>query len=117
MPQDDSHVDAKSEERINGSEEGQALLSNDSFDHENEDDGFVVANALPPETLANDRPPPAKRQSSLSYPPPEGQPRTPRTPHRVRFDLDDLPSSPETPRANDHPPDSPLWIDEDDYMN
>src|SRR5438309_2326768 len=31
----------------------------------------------------------AARQSSISRPPPDGERRTPRTPNRVRFDLDD----------------------------
>lgn len=116
MPQDDSHVTAKSEESTNGLEEGRALLSHGSTDHENEEDNAVVGDAFPPESHAHERSPP-KRQSSLSYPPPDGQVRTPRTPNRVRFDLDLVPPSPEAPRENGHLPESPLWIDEDDYLH
>jgi solute carrier family 38 (sodium-coupled neutral amino acid transporter), member 11 len=117
MPQDDIHVDAKSEELVNGTHEGQALLPSDSNDHEIEEDGYVVATDLPLESLPNECRPPANRQSSLSHPPPEGQPRTPRTPNRVRFDLDDVLSSPEISRSNGHPPESPLWIDDDEYLH
>lgn len=116
MPPDDSYVNARSEEHINGSEEGRALLSQASADHENDEDSFVAANDLPLQPPANGRPPP-KRQSSLSQPPPDGQPRTPRTPNRVRFDLDVVPSSPEPFRANGHPPESHLWLDDDDYLH
>ena len=117
MPQDDNHVEAKNDEPSNGSEEGRALLSNGSLDHEDEEDNSGVAKEHQSEPLANERPPPAKRQSSLSHPPLDGRPRTPRTPNRVRFDLDDVPSSPEPPGANGHPPDSPLWIDDYDYLH
>ncbi len=116
MPQDDSHVNARSEEPVSGSEEGRALLSQSSTDYENGGDSFIVAHNPPLEPLSTELPPP-KRQSSLSHPPPEGQTRTPRTPHRVRFDLDVLPSSPEPPHASGHPPESPLWIDDDDYLH
>jgi solute carrier family 38 (sodium-coupled neutral amino acid transporter), member 11 len=119
MPQDDGHTHARSEEGINRSgEEGRALLSNISVDHEDEDEdgSFVAAHDPSPQPLPNGRPG-TKRQSSLSQPPSGGQPRTPRTPNRVRFDLDDVPSSPDNPRANGHPPGSPLWIDEDDYLH
>ena len=30
-----------------------------------------------------------RRQSSISQPPPDGAPRTPRTPHRVRFEIEE----------------------------
>lgn len=117
MPQDDSHVQAKSEEPSNGSEEGRGLLSNASLDHENEEDSFGEAKEQHPEPLESERPAPMKRQSSLSHPPPDGRPRTPRTPNRVRFDLDEVPSSPELPGANGQAPDSPLWIDDHDYLD
>lgn len=122
MPQDDNHVNANNEEGISGSEEGRALLSIGSTDHEEEEEeeGFVVAPEPSPEPSPKpptiERPPP-KRQSSLSQAPPDGQPRTPRTPNRVRFDLGNLSSSPESPGANGHGPESPLWIDDDDYLH
>ena len=116
MPQDDSHVSAKSEEHADGLEEERALLSHGSAAPDNHEDSSAVAPDAPLKPTTSERPPP-KRQSSLSHPPANGQPRTPRTPNRVRFDLDAVPSSPEAPRANGHPPDSPLWIDdEDDYL-
>jgi solute carrier family 38 (sodium-coupled neutral amino acid transporter), member 11 len=117
MPIDDSHANAKSEEPITGSEEGRSLLSHGSTDHEDEADGSVDSNNLSLPVSTSERPRHAKRQSSLSYPPPDGQPRAPRTPNRVRFDLEDIPSSPETTRANEHPPESPLWIEEEDYLH
>jgi solute carrier family 38 (sodium-coupled neutral amino acid transporter), member 11 len=119
MTQDDSHANFKREESLNGAEEGRALLLHDSTDpieQENEEGSFVVAHDHPVDSPTTKRPP-SKRQSSLSHPPPDGQPRTPRTPNRVRFDLDFLPTSPETPRANGHLPESPLWIDDNDYLD
>ncbi|KAF7503963.1 hypothetical protein GJ744_002988 [Endocarpon pusillum] len=115
MPQDDSHVSAKSNKHADGleEEEERALLSHGSAAHDNDEDSSVVASDAPRKPPASERPP-TKRQSSLSHPPADGQPRTPRTPNRVRFDLDAVPSSPELPRANGHPPDSPLWTDDDD---
>lgn len=120
MPQDESHVNVSTECHVNGSEEGRALLSQSFTDQgsggeEDGDDNFVE-HGYPLGSLQRTRPPP-KRQSSLSQPPPDGQPRTPRTPNRVRFDLDDVASSPENTLANGHPPGSPLWMEEEDYLH
>ena len=116
MPQDDSHVHVRSEEHVGGSEEGRALLSHGSTDLDIEEDIFVVAHEPPLGRPASERPT-SKRQSSLSQPPPDGQPRTPRTPNRVRFNLDDVPSSLENTHENGQPHESPLWMDEDDYLH
>jgi solute carrier family 38 (sodium-coupled neutral amino acid transporter), member 11 len=122
MPQDDSHANARSEEgaSINALEEGRALLSHastddndDDNDNDNEEDSLVISLSSPPEPASNGRPPPI-RQSSLSHPPPSGQPRTPRTPNRVRFDLAAIPASPGTQHANGHPPENPLWPNDND---
>ena len=64
------------------------------------------------------------RQSSLSKPIPKGQPRTPRTPNRVRFDLRrdsaDSEVSPMTPqeerRKLNSEGRSPGWMEADDYF-
>ncbi|KAI9737790.1 MAG: hypothetical protein M1834_009158 [Cirrosporium novae-zelandiae] len=53
---------------------------------------------------------PAPRQSSLSYPPTNGQPRTPRTQNRVRFDVEDSPITETSPE--DH-----SWLEEEDYLS
>lgn len=116
MPQDDSRFNVRSEEAISGLDEGQELLSPGSIDHENEENGFIVAPEPPPQRPSSQRTPP-KRQSSLSQPLPDGQPRTPRTPNRVRFDLDCVPYSPDEPPTNRDSPASPLWIDDDDHRH
>lgn len=57
-----------------------------------------------------------KRQSSISQPPLDGQPRTPRTMNRVRFDLDEE-ADEENPRPvlRPHSPDDTQWLDDEDY--
>ncbi|XHG00631.1 hypothetical protein AWENTII_004062 [Aspergillus wentii] len=65
---------------------------------------------IPPNTRPDD----LRRQSSMSQPVPDGQRRTPRTPNRVRFDLDE--ESEEEHRSGGHSPNSDtLWIEEEDY--
>lgn len=60
--------------------------------------------------------PAAVHHSALSRPPPEGQPRTPRTSNRVRFDLD-FESDEESPPPRDYTrsDDDASWLDEEDY--
>ncbi|EXJ59114.1 hypothetical protein A1O7_06545 [Cladophialophora yegresii CBS 114405] len=58
----------------------------------------------PPESVSHGSRPPSLRQSSLSHPRPPG---TPRTNNRVRFDLEDVASSPQ----------SEEWVDEEDCLN
>lgn len=60
--------------------------------------------------------PAAAHHSALARPPPEGQPRTPRTPNRVRFDLDSE-SDEESPPPRDYrrADDDASWLDEEDY--
>ncbi|KAJ5179779.1 Vacuolar amino acid transporter 2 [Penicillium capsulatum] len=56
-----------------------------------------------------------KRQSSISQPPPDGLPRTPRTLNRVRFDLDEESDEEnQNPRTRARSPDT-RWLDEEDY--
>lgn len=57
-----------------------------------------------------------KRQSSISQPPPDGQPRTPRTLNRVRFDLDEG-TDEEARRSKTHTdsPEDTQWLDDEDY--
>ena len=65
-----------------------------------------------------------KRHSSLSIQPPDGQPKTPRTANRVRFDLEEIDSnsdsdaiSPRTPNGRARRGDKDAgWVDEDDYF-
>ena len=73
VPHDPSH-------RHNDNEETEALLS-DSLHGDGHD--RPPLRPIPPRIAPANR-----RQSSFSKPPPNGQPRTPRTPNRVRFDLD-----------------------------
>jgi solute carrier family 38 (sodium-coupled neutral amino acid transporter), member 11 len=100
------------------SEESRSLLSHASVNPE-DDDLVVTTDLSTPAPLPPPRPLPSgglKRISSISQASTE-EPRTPRTPHRVRFDLANEDGSPETPHANGHIPGSPEWLDEDDYLD
>ncbi|KAL8828938.1 MAG: hypothetical protein Q9191_002308 [Dirinaria sp. TL-2023a] len=94
------------------SEEAEALLP-PSVEEEVES---LPSNSAPPRRI----PLPERRQSSISKPPPNGQPRTPRTSNRVRFDIEERMSSERAP--NGHPPASSdgsslNWVEEDDYLS
>jgi sodium-coupled neutral amino acid transporter 11 len=108
MPKDDRLNVRKTEQADPETEEARSLLTG-----ANEDEDLIV-HAAPSEPL---RPPlhSSRRQSSLSKPPKNGNPRTPRTPNRVRFDIED-PSSPE---SNGHAiaAGDMSWMEEEDYMN
>jgi sodium-coupled neutral amino acid transporter 11 len=122
MPKDDK-VTARLTERSDASEdETRSLLSGSSND---DDDDLVVHPGRTDQHDFNPNPPPLRsnaiRQSSISRPPPSGQRRTPRTPNRVRFDLDDeLDEEAEEPRlANGHARsgEDVSWMEEDDYLS
>jgi solute carrier family 38 (sodium-coupled neutral amino acid transporter), member 11 len=114
MPDDDSLTNGKSEE-------AHSLLSHASIDNEDNEDNDLV---LTPELSSSTSLPPPhpiprgglKRLSSVQQPASD-LPQTPRTPNRVRFDLADADSTPETPHANGHISGSPEWLDEDDYLD
>ena len=60
-----------------------------------------------------------RRQSSISQPPPDGAPRTPRTPNRVRFNIEEEREG----RSNGHAlspggeeDDDDEWAEEEDYL-
>ncbi|KAL8797326.1 MAG: hypothetical protein Q9195_000480 [Heterodermia aff. obscurata] len=62
--------------------------------------------------------PPNRRQSSFSKLPPHGQPRTPRTSNRVRFDVEEHEGIAQAPsghmqRTSEELPD---WLDDEDYF-
>ncbi|KKY23840.1 putative amino acid transporter [Phaeomoniella chlamydospora] len=73
-------------------------------------------------SLPSDTRPEQKRQSSLSKPTPNGKPRIPRTPNRVRFDLQDSDSdsdevSPMTPEGRRKKTQrDPGWLEDEDYL-
>ncbi|KAI9815016.1 MAG: hypothetical protein M1827_002859 [Pycnora praestabilis] len=91
--------DARREERRDSDgQEAEALLSSGLPDH---DSDIVVSVGPPPRPV---------RQSSMSRVSENGEPRTPRTPNRVRFDIDDRLSE-ET--ANGH---AEGWLDDEDYL-
>ena len=58
----------------------------------------------------------ARRQSSISQPPPDGAPRTPRTPNRVRFDIDDEREGPNGHALSPGGAEEEDWADEEDYL-
>lgn len=118
MPKDDSLTNGKSEVPAPGTQEAASLLSYALVDNDDEDNhqvSTIDTSSLPPP-----RPLPSgglKRHSSLSQPSPDGQLRTPRTPHRVRFDLTVEDEDEATPGPNGHVPGSPEWVDEEDYLD
>ena len=124
MPEDDGIPDSSREEPASGTEEGRSLLSHASEDNDDEAVTDTLDLNINPTTRVSRFPRPhlpaaPKRQSSLSLPPPNGQPRTPRTPNRVRFaDLVDERDSPgHDERAIRSTSGSPNWLDEDDYLH
>ena len=117
MPKDDSPTNGKSEEPAPGTQEARSLLSHASNDNDNEEDLVLntdLSSVPPPRPLPSGG---LKRQSSLSYPSRGSQPRAPRTPNRVRFDLTIEGSHAEDHEANGHMPGSPDWVDEEDYLD
>ena len=60
-----------------------------------------------------------RRQSSISQPPPDGAPRTPRTPHRVRFNIEEERERQMNGQAGSHgggEDDDGDWAEEEDYI-
>lgn len=111
MPSDDRLNARLTEQRGHDEEEARSLLSASS----NDEDDLVVHPG--PANPTSTRPVPPKRQSSISQPLPDGQRRTPRTPNRVRFDLDEQPEEQEQ-LSNGHvrPSEDMSWMDEEDYL-
>jgi len=115
MPKDDSLHVRKAERNGEIDEEARSLLSGSSNDDSPDDDHPVVDHGPP------SRAPPRQplRQSSISYPASNGSPRTPRTPNRVRFELDDrLDSDAQADghvQATSHR-DPSDWVEEEDYL-
>lgn len=95
--------------------ESQSLLSMSSAD----DQDLVVhpGQPSPPPNQATSSAPNKKRQSSISQPATDGQRRTPRTPNRVRFDIDE--ESGEDLHSNGHvrPSEDASWLEEEDYTS
>ena len=125
MPKDDSLKASRAESHGDNSEEARSLLSASSLDNDPDDgrsDGEVDHAPAPSSPLPPPAPPPRRhplRQSSISYPPLNGSPRTPRTPNRVRFELDDRLD--DDARANGHataPSNRPSsdWMEDEDYL-
>lgn len=80
-----------------------------------EDDDEAPTFSAPPR-----RPGPERRQSSISKPPSNGQPRTPRTANRVRFDIAERESSEHS--QNGHPQEAGTtyrgaWIEEEEEVS
>lgn len=135
MPKDEVGTARNSERRGLNDEESRALLSNSSF-HDghhgsagDSEDDLVVLPGVADEQYQHEAPlsqsrnssrPHIPRQSSISRPAPDGQRRTPRTPHRVRFDLSEHVADEDTSATNghvqEHQEGDDLWIDEEDYM-
>ena len=100
--------DGHSQPDGDSTEEAEALLSNSLTGDE-----YPAPRSIPAEAA-----PPNRRQSSFSKPPPHGQPRTPRTSNRVRFDIDEQEGVAQAPNGHTQrtPEESPDWLDDDDYF-
>ena len=109
MPEDDT-VHGQRPDQFYQNYEGQSLLS-----ASNENAEPVAREAT--RSLRASRAP-MRRQSSLSKPVENGMPRTPRTPNRVRFDIEERESSERA--ANGHVQDASSgefdWMEEEDYL-
>lgn len=124
MPKDDSLKASREESNGENSEEARSLLSGPSNDDDPDDgrDSEVDYRHASPTPSPPSPPPPRRhpvRQSSISLPPANGSPRTPRTPNRVRFEIDDRIDS--DTRANGHstaPSNRPSsdWMEDEDYL-
>lgn len=117
MPQDDSLANGQSKEPPANSAEADPLL----VDSDDNDEDLVLTADLSPTAASASGPlrtrPAVKRQSSLIQPPPNGQPRTPRTPNRVRFDLTLEDAASEDHEVGGNVAGSPVWLDEEDYLD
>ncbi|PGH07895.1 solute carrier family 38 (sodium-coupled neutral amino acid transporter), member 11 [Blastomyces parvus] len=102
MPGGDRFDVRKAEGNEADVEESRALLSLD------EDDPPARAPS-PPST--------SKPHAPIYISPSNGQPRTPRTPNRVRFDLDDDTEEDGEEARSHHIGHPSSWLEEDDYMN
>ncbi|EER43566.1 amino acid transporter [Histoplasma capsulatum H143] len=92
-------------------EESRGLLS---LDEEDEPLAQTTSSQLPSSSSS-------KQQTSIYVPPSNGQPRTPRTPNRVRFDLGDDTEG-EEEEEEEEEQNQPMghpssWLEEDHYLN
>ena len=98
--------DGYSQTNGDSTEEAEALLSSSLTNDE-----YSALCSVPTRAAPSNR-----RQSSFSKPPPHGQPRTPRTSNRVRFDVEEQEGIAQAP--NGHMPrtseEPPAWLDDDD---
>lgn len=101
MAKEDARSTRKSEQRTSDDEEARSLLSEGSTDI---DSGITVHKGASPSA-----PRPPRRQSSFAQSRPDG---TPRTPNRVRFEIEE--HAPAVGYSNGHI--DPAWIEEEDYM-
>lgn len=110
MPKGDKLDVRRAEARGGDDEESRSLLS-----HGFPDDSEPVEHHPEPSSPSEQpqQPPVSQLQSSISLQYLNGQPRTPRTPNRVRFDLGD--GVEEAPSRNSQADDS--WMDEEDYLD
>jgi len=92
---------SRDEEAIPDPEETQNLLADSNTDTRDD----VTADASKPSTPS----PAPLRQSSFAQPRPDG---TPRTPNRVRFEVDDSPTSERHANGGLHPD----WVDDEDFL-
>lgn len=92
-------------------EEAEALLAPSLEEEEN-----APSHSAPPRRIAL----PERRQSSISKPPPNGQPRTPRTSNRVRFDIEERRSREYVQNGNllaENDASREGWVEEEDYLS
>lgn len=107
MPQDDRQDDVQSGDQDDKSKEELELFPLNRASAERHD---PINGSLGPESQSKGSVA-AKRQSSLTYPALDGQPRAPRKMNRVRFAIDTPASNSDAVLPNGHSIGSPKWLD------
>lgn len=105
-----------------GDEGDNDLLTGHNGQHESESQSLLLSvnedlhstSDVSPSTPAGD-PPRAKRQSSIPQPASDGENRSPRTTHRVRFADEEAEADDHLSNGRAHSPDDAQWLDEEDY--
>ena len=126
MPKDDSSKAPRGESHGDNNEEVRSLLSGPSNDNDPEDGTDTDLDHGPASPSYSPSPPPPPpprrhpvRQSSISHAPMNGSPRTPRTPNRVRFELDDRTDNDARPNGHFSAPSnrsSSDWMEDEDHL-
>ncbi|KAF9887882.1 hypothetical protein FE257_009542 [Aspergillus nanangensis] len=117
MPRDEEYDSLLAGRNAHG---GTEPLLSDSTSAEHQQDPHPVTHSTPADPVSPPVSPfpsskEAQHHSSLSHPFQDGQPRTPRTTNRVRFDLDYATDDPRRLSDNARSSEDSSWLEEEDY--